>query len=78
MLKDYPSGLKALEEMTTLGKYMEELGLLEHFSLDFSLARGLDYYTGVIFEAVLIGGHVGSIAGGGRYDGLIGQFMGKK
>lgn len=77
-MKGHPGGEKALEEMQTLANYMEQLGLLAHFSLDFSLARGLDYYTGVIFEAVLIGGHVGSIAGGGRYDGLIGQFMGKK
>lgn len=48
---------------------------------DLSLARGLDYYTGVIFEAVLKGTQVngeeigvGSVAGGGRYDGLVGMF----
>ncbi|KEH40103.1 histidine-tRNA ligase [Medicago truncatula] len=46
---------------------------------DLSLARGLDYYTGVIFEAVLKGGaQVGSIAAGGRYDNLIGMFGVKK
>lgn len=39
---------------------------LRHFSFDLSLARGLDYYTGVIYEAVLEGGNVGSIAAGGR------------
>ncbi|EZG66806.1 histidyl-tRNA synthetase [Gregarina niphandrodes] len=49
-------------------------------ALDFntSLARGLDYYTGLIYEAVLIGDNkVGSIAAGGRYDKLIGMFSGK-
>lgn len=43
-----------------------------------SLARGLDYYTGVIFEAVLTGQDlVGSIGAGGRYDKLVGMFSGK-
>ena len=45
---------------------------------DASLARGLDYYTGLIFEAVTAGDDanvgIGSIAGGGRYDNLIGMF----
>ena len=46
---------------------------------DTSLARGLDYYTGMIFEAVIQGGEesklgLGSIAAGGRYDDLIGRF----
>mmetsp|Transcript_5824 Transcript_5824/g.24510 ORF Transcript_5824/g.24510 Transcript_5824/m.24510 type:complete len:198 (-) Transcript_5824:1083-1676(-) len=46
------------------------------FSFDLSLARGLDYYTGVIFEAVLMSDEtsVGSIAAGGRYDHLVGKF----
>jgi len=39
-----------------------------------SLARGLAYYTGVIYEIVLIGANVGSVGGGGRYDGLVGRF----
>lgn len=45
-----------------------------------SLARGLDYYTGVIFEAVLVNNEssVGSIAAGGRYDNLVGGFMGQE
>nr|GFD23090.1 histidine--tRNA ligase, cytoplasmic-like [Tanacetum cinerariifolium] len=45
---------------------------------DLSLARGLDYYTGVIYEAITKGAtQVGSIAGGGRYDDLIGTFRSK-
>ena len=47
-------------------------------SLDLSLARGLDYYTGMIMEAVLEGAQVGSIAGGGRYDELVGMFANKQ
>jgi len=44
---------------------------------DRTLARGLDYYTGPVYEAVLTDGSVGSVAGGGRYDGLIGMFSGR-
>jgi histidyl-tRNA synthetase len=49
----------------------------DRVKLDRTLARGLDYYTGPVFEAVLNGDYSGSIAGGGRYDGLIGMFSGK-
>jgi len=50
---------------------------LDKISFDLSLARGLDYYTGLIFEAVLVGSKRGSVAGGGRYDNLVGMFSGK-
>lgn len=52
------------------------MGSLSFVSFDLSLARGLDYYTGVIYEVVLIDGtsQVGSIAAGGRYDTLVGMF----
>ncbi len=46
--------------------------------IDRTLARGLDYYTGPVFEATLEGDYTGSISGGGRYDGLIGMFSGKE
>ena len=65
--------------MELLFKYLESMGVLSKIQFDFSLARGLDYYTGVIFEAVLTDtNRVGSISGGGRYDGLIGMFSGKE
>ena len=56
------------------------MNCLHRLSFDFSLARGLDYYTGLIYEAVLTdpSNKVGSIAGGGRYDGLVGMFSGKQ
>ncbi len=50
------------------------MGVESRVSFDLSLARGLDYYTGVIYEAVFTGAHVGSVAGGGRYDNLVGMF----
>ena len=49
----------------------------DRVKIDRTLARGLDYYTGPVFETVLNGGYSGSISGGGRYDGLIGMFSGK-
>jgi histidyl-tRNA synthetase len=57
-------------------------GVDHRFKIDASLARGLDYYTGMIFEAILQGKDaeigIGSIAGGGRYDNLIGMFSQNK
>ena len=49
----------------------------DRVKLDRTLARGLDYYTGPVFETVLNGDYSGSISGGGRYDGLISMFSGK-
>lgn len=68
---------EGLEEMRLLFKYLYLFGVPRDLvTLDLSLARGLDYYTGMILEAVLLGGPegVGSIAGGGRYDNLVGMF----
>merc|ERR1711920_241322 len=51
------------------------MGVLDYISFDLSLARGLDYYTGLIYEFVLTSpNQVGSIAAGGRYDNLVGMF----
>jgi len=74
---------QGLEDMRLLLRYCELYNCSENVSFDLSLARGLDYYTGVIYEAVLCGDSVdekgepitvGSVAGGGRYDGLVGMF----
>ncbi|KAI6661375.1 Histidyl-tRNA synthetase, cytoplasmic [Oopsacas minuta] len=67
----------AINELQLLYTYCQRLLIGQFVTFDMSLARGLDYYTGVIYEAVLIGGHkyeVGSVAAGGRYDGLVGMF----
>jgi len=80
--------MEGLEDMKLLLKYCELMGVLDKVSFDLSLARGLDYYTGVIYEAVLKGHTnaqtkgeeatgVGSVAGGGRYDDLVGMFDAK-
>ncbi|KJE94583.1 histidyl-tRNA synthetase-PB [Capsaspora owczarzaki ATCC 30864] len=68
---------EGLKLLTTLFEYLEIYNVLDRVSFDLSLARGLDYYTGVIYEAVLEGAQVGSVAGGGRYDDLVGMFAGK-
>ena len=70
---------KALEDLRILFQYLESMNRLQHFTFDLSLARGLDYYTGVIYEAISIssefGSSVGSIGGGGRYDDLVSMFQ---
>ncbi|XP_076620202.1 histidine--tRNA ligase isoform X1 [Colletes latitarsis] len=78
-LMKHKSAVKGLESMELLFKYCNIFKILDKVTFDLSLARGLDYYTGVIFEAILIGDDVGvgSIAGGGRYDNLVGMFDNK-
>lgn len=71
------SGRQGMVEMGLLFEYLEALDCLKNISFDLSLARGLDYYTGMIYEAVLQGANIGSIGGGGRYDGLVGMFSSK-
>ena len=66
-----------MRQLGLLWNYLEAMGTIDFVSFDLSLARGLDYYTGVIYEAVMVGGNVGSVAAGGRYDGLVGMFSGK-
>ncbi|XP_055942653.1 histidine--tRNA ligase, cytoplasmic-like isoform X2 [Argiope bruennichi] len=80
---------QGLESMKLFFTYCELYNVLDKVSFDLSLARGLDYYTGIIFEAVLKSQPVevvdengestsiGSIAGGGRYDNLVGMFDAK-
>jgi histidyl-tRNA synthetase len=67
--------MTALSEMDQLISYLECFEIIPSISFDLSLARGLDYYTGLVYEAVLTDNTqgVGSIAGGGRYDQLIGK-----
>jgi len=72
---------EGLKELETLFEFLDVFQCLDCISFDLSLARGLDYYTGIIFEAVTLdnqGLGVGSIAGGGRYDTLVKQFGGEE
>lgn len=69
----------ALDELDILFKALEKSKCIDKIVFDLSLARGLDYYTGLIFETVFKGTtQVGSIAAGGRYDNLIGMFGSKQ
>ncbi|XP_051166245.1 histidine--tRNA ligase isoform X2 [Leptopilina boulardi] len=74
------NAVQGLDAIETLLKYCDIYNISDYVKFDLSLARGLDYYTGVIYEAVLTGDDVGvgSIAGGGRYDNLVGMFDAKK
>ena len=68
------TGLKGIAEMEEIFGYVEALGLNLPIELDLSLARGLNYYTGAIFEVKSMDYAIGSICGGGRYDDLTGIF----
>jgi histidyl-tRNA synthetase len=108
-LTSNPNTVKGMEDMNILFEYIEAFGVLHNIEFNLSLARGLDYYTGLIFEVVTEGSAppiasvnklsrqpkkevpknteedrsndpsvgVGSVAAGGRYDGLVSMFSGK-
>jgi len=71
---------KPSREIGELFSYCEELGVRKDFVVfDASLARGLNYYTGTVFEGYLAGGKIkSSVCGGGRYDDLIAKFSGRE
>ena len=68
------TGLKGVEESEFILNTLESLGLKNEVELDLTLARGLNYYTGAIFEVKALDVEIGSITGGGRYDNLTGIF----
>lgn len=78
MLKPFmqgiPTGEKGIEEIETLFNYLDVMKLHTDYELDLTLARGLNYYTGAIFEVKAKDVNMGSISGGGRYDNLTGIF----
>ena len=67
-------GLKGVEETKFILDTLKTLGLNNEIELDLTLARGLNYYTGAIFEVKALDTPMGSITGGGRYDNLTGIF----
>ena len=68
------TGLKGVEESEFILKTVASLGVKSEVELDLTLARGLNYYTGAIFEVKALEVQIGSISGGGRYDNLTGVF----
>ena len=71
---------QGLDELGTVVKYLAAFGVPEdHFAVDLTIARGLDYYTGTVYETVMLDHpEIGSICSGGRYDDLAGYYTDKK
>jgi len=70
-----PAAAEGIAELRQMADHMGALGVPSHLvSFDYTVVRGLGYYTGPIFETVISEPNLGSISGGGRYDGLIGLF----
>jgi histidyl-tRNA synthetase len=81
-LRDQLAGVEgaaeALDDLDQIFRLLPDFGVApERYSLDLALARGLDYYTGPVFEATVTEPKVGSVGGAGRYDGLVGSFLGR-
>ena len=74
VLASSETGLKGVEETKFILDTLERVGLNNEIELDLTLARGLNYYTGAIFEVKALDTPMGSITGGGRYDNLTGIF----
>jgi histidyl-tRNA synthetase len=74
VLEKSATGMKGLEEISRVFELVQLAGVVQETELDLSLARGLNYYTGAIFEVKAKGVAIGSICGGGRYDDLTGIF----
>lgn len=68
------TGLNGIEELETFHQYFDAAPATNEVKFDITLARGLNYYTGCIFEVQAVGVQMGSIGGGGRYDDLTGVF----
>jgi len=70
---------QALSDLDDLFNYLSALGApAEHYEFDLALARGLEYYTGPVFETTVDEPKIGSLGGAGRYDGLVGMFSGQE
>ncbi|MDY0279460.1 MAG: histidine--tRNA ligase [Salinivirgaceae bacterium] len=74
LFANQPEGLKGVEELESVLNLLTGYELRNELEFDLSLARGLNYYTGCIFEVKALDVQIGSICGGGRYDNLTGVF----
>ena len=74
VLADSVVGMKGVEEVKTILTILQNCKLHNEIQFDLTLARGLNYYTGAIFEVKALDVQIGSITGGGRYDNLTGIF----
>ena len=78
-IKDYEKGIKAIEEIKCILEYVTISGL-DSNKIEFNplIIRGLSYYTGIVWEWQSTDSSIGSLGGGGRYDNLIGSFIGQR
>ncbi len=75
MMGDIAAAAEGLDELRELAAHLEDAGVpLDNYEFDFTMVRGLGYYTGPIFETIVTEPNLGSVTGGGRYDDLIGMF----
>lgn len=74
ILQNSETGVKGIAELRQVFEYIKVLAIEIEIKLDLTLARGLSYYTGAIFEVKALDAEMGSITGGGRYDDLTGIF----
>ena len=74
ILENSETGLKGVDELRYIFGVLDSVGIENELQFDLTLARGLNYYTGAIFEVKSLDVQIGSITGGGRYDNLTGIF----
>jgi histidyl-tRNA synthetase len=78
LMKDIPVALEGLEELSSIFSYLAAAGVSDTlYTFDLSIIRGLSYYTGPVWEFTVRDGGVGSVAGCGRYDKLVGLYLGR-
>jgi len=75
VLVDCPDAISGVNELEEILRFLDN-DVSSHVSIDLTLARGADYYSGFILEAVIPGIKVGAVLGGGRYDNLVSSFSG--
>ncbi len=74
-LGEFPEALEGIGELERISHYLDLLGVPETaYMVDVAMARGLEYYTGPIYETIIEEANIGSVTGGGRFDELIGLF----
>ena len=75
VMGDIPAAAEGIRELRELAGYLDDAYIsMENYEFDFTMVRGLGYYTGPIFETVITEPNLGSVTGGGRYDDLVGLF----
>jgi histidyl-tRNA synthetase len=76
-VKDNEVGAQGVDELQSIMEFADAMGIAQRIKIDPSLARGLSYYTGAIME-ISVKDLAGSLGGGGRYDNLVGMFLGQE